>query len=633
MSPKQKIKLFRIIAAIILTIIIAFLPIKGFMLFVLYLIPYLISGYDILQKAIKGIINRQAFDENLLMAVATVGALGLALYTGNDYTEAVAVMIFYQIGELFESYAVNKSRKNISELMDIKPDFAWITDANGNLSKVDPDEVEIGTIITVKPGERIPIDGVVVEGNSTINTAALTGESLPQDVHQGSDVNSGCINQNGIIKIKTNKRFEDSTASKILELIEDASTRKSKSENFISKFARVYTPAVVYSAIALAILPPLCLILAGSAPEWNTWVYRAFTFLVISCPCALVISIPLSFFAGIGGASREGILIKGSNFMETLAQTDTVVFDKTGTLTKGTFEVTTVHPDKLDKEELLKLAASVEKYSNHPVALSIVKAACNVDKYDIEDVEEIAGHGIVCKVNNKTVYVGNQKLMEKAGAKWRPCHHTGTIIHIAIDGEYEGHIVISDVIKENSEAAITALKAHGIKRAVMLTGDATKVAEHVASQLKLDKYHAELLPQDKVAQVEALLKQEKAGKKLAFVGDGINDAPVLSRADLGIAMGAMGSDAAIEAADVVLMDDNPAKIAVGINIARKCLTIVKENIWFSIGIKVICLILGALGLAGMWLAIFADVGVMILAVLNAIRCLFTKKIRENILGK
>ncbi|MBQ6502515.1 MAG: cadmium-translocating P-type ATPase [Flexilinea sp.] len=625
MSQKQKKNLIRIIIAAVMTILLHFLPVEGAPRFILYMITYLIIGYDILIKAFQGIKNRQPLDESLLMTIATLGAIALALYTkSGDYAEAIAVMLFYQIGEWFQSYAVGKSRKNIADLMDIAPDHANIETENGQLEQVDPDDVEIGTVIVVQPGERVPIDGIIVSGTSSLNTSALTGESLPRDVKEGDEVISGCINLNGLLKVETTKEFGESTASKVLELIEDASSRKSRSENFITKFARVYTPAVVGAALALALLPPLVLLMLGKDPAWGTWIYRALTFLVISCPCALVVSIPLSFFAGIGSASRQGVLVKGSNYLETLSETKTVVFDKTGTLTKGVFEVTAIHPEIVDEDTLLHLAAHVERYSKHPIANSLRKAYPNeADDCSVEDVNEISGHGITARVNGQTIAVGNDKLMNKLGAKWHECHKHGTILHVAIDGEYAGHIVISDVIKENSKQAIAELKKNGIRETVMLTGDLKEVAESVASELKLDKVYSELLPQDKVAKVEELLKQKRSEKEaLAFVGDGINDAPVLSRADIGIAMGAMGSDAAIEAADVVLMDDDPLKISTAVRISRKCLRIVKENIWFAIGIKLACLVLGAFGVANMWFAIFADVGVMILAVLNAIRCMF-----------
>ena len=627
MSDKQRKNLIRILVASAMTILLHFLPVTGILRFVLYMITYLIIGYDILLKAFQGIKNRQPLDENLLMSIATLGAIALALYQkSGDYMEAIAVMLFYQIGEWFQSYAVGKSRKNISALMDIAPDHANIETENGQLEQVDPDDVEIGTKIVVQPGERIPIDGIVVSGISSLNTSALTGESVPRDVKPGDEVISGCINLNGVLYIETTKEFGESTASKVLELIEDASSRKSKSENFITKFARIYTPAVVGSALALALLPPVFLLLTGNSPQWGTWVYRALTFLVISCPCALVVSIPLSFFAGIGGASRQGILVKGSNFLEVLSETRIVVFDKTGTLTKGVFEVTAIHPEKTDEERLLHLAAHVERYSKHPIANSLRQAyPKEADDCSVEDAEEIAGQGITAKVNGDVIAVGNDKLMEKIGAAWHKCHKSGTILHVAINGEYAGHIVISDALKPNSKKAIAELRKNGVRKTVMLTGDMKPVAERVGEELGMDSVYSELLPQDKVAQVETLISEKRSGKeKLAFVGDGINDAPVLSRADIGIAMGAMGSDAAIEAADIVLMDDDPLKISTAVRISRKCLRIVKENIWFAIGIKLAGLILGAFGIANMWFAIFADVGVMVLAVLNAIRCMFVK---------
>lgn len=628
MNKKQKKNLIRIIIASVLMIILTFVPAKGFLRFILYLIPYFVVGGDVLKKAFKGIKNKQAFDESLLMAIATIGAMAIAVYEDGDYTEAIAVMLFYQIGEWFQSYAVGKSRRNISELMDIRPDYANIEDENGQLEQVDPDEIEIGTIIVVQPGEKVPIDGVVEEGTTSLNTSALTGESVPREVKAGDEVISGCININGLIKIRTTKEFGESTVSKILDLVENASSRKSRSENFITKFARVYTPAVVLCAIILAVFPPLFFIVSGAAPMWGTWIYRALTFLVISCPCALVISIPLSFFAGIGGASKEGVLVKGSNYLEALAETKTVVFDKTGTLTKGVFQVTAVHPQKIDETQLLHLAAHVERYSSHPIAISLRQAYPNeADDCKIENVEEIAGHGIKAVVNGDTVCVGNSKMMESVGAKWKSCHHTGTIIHVSINGEYAGHVVISDVEKPTSKEAVEKLKKSGVTKTVMLTGDAKEVAQKVASDLNIDIVYSELLPSDKVAKVEELIAQKKSdNEKVTFVGDGINDAPVLTRADIGIAMGAMGSDAAIEAADVVLMDDDPLKISKAIKISRKCMSIVHQNIYFAIGIKLICLILGAVGIANMWAAIFADVGVMILAVLNAIRALFVKKI-------
>ena len=629
MNKKQKKNLIRIIIASIATIALHFIPVTGILQFILYMAVYVLIGYDILRKALLGIKNRQPMDESLLMAIATIGAIALALYQGSgDYVEAIAVMLFYQIGEWFQGYAVGKSRRSISDLMDICPDYANIEDENGKLTQVDPDDVEIGTVIVVQPGEKIPIDGVVVDGNSSIDTAALTGESIPRDVHEKDEVISGCINLSGVIRVETTKEFGESTASKVLELIEDASSRKSKSENFITKFARIYTPAVVYSALALAIIPPVVILLMGGGMTFGTWIYRALTFLVISCPCALVVSIPLSFFAGIGSASRQGVLVKGSNYLEILSETKTVVFDKTGTLTKGVFEVSAIHPQKLNEKELLHMAAHVERYSTHPIANSIRLAYPEeADDCTVTDVEEIAGHGIIAKVNGKRIAVGNGKLMDKEGADWHDCHsHVGTVLHVAIEGEYEGHIVISDVIKPHSAQAISELKKSGVNKTVMLTGDAKKVADHVANELSVDEVYSELLPQDKVEKVEELLnKKASENEVLAFVGDGINDAPVLSRADVGIAMGAMGSDAAIEAADVVLMDDDPLKISTAIAVSRKCLRIVKENIYFAIGIKLLCLALGAVGIANMWVAIFADVGVMVLAVLNAIRCMFYKK--------
>lgn len=622
MTKKQKKVLIRIIIAAVLVIVLQFVPVEGYVRFGLYMIPYLVIGYDILKKAGKGILNRQIFDENFLMAVATIGAIALG-----DYREGTAVMLFYQIGELFQSYAVGKSRRNISELMDIRPDYANV-EKDGQLEQVDPDEIEIGTVIVVQPGEKVPIDGVVVEGTSSLNTSALTGESVPREVSVDDEIISGCINMTGLLKIRTTKEFGESTVSKILELVENASSRKSRSENFISKFAKVYTPAVCYGALALAILPPIVrMVFMGLAPEWGDWVYRALTFLVISCPCALVISIPLSFFAGIGGASREGVLVKGSSFLETLSQTKIVVFDKTGTMTKGVFEVNGIHHSPYKDEELLEYAALAESYSTHPISKSLQRAYGKpIDKNRVSDVEEIGGHGLTAKVDGKVVAAGNAKLMKKLGIEYHDCSHVGTIVHVAIEGRYAGHILISDVIKEHAAEAIAALKKSGIEKTVMLTGDAKNVAEHVAAQLGIDEVCSELLPGDKVEKVEELLTKKSEKDKLAFVGDGINDAPVLSRADIGIAMGALGSDAAIEAADIVLMDDDPLKISKAIRISRKCLRIVYENIYFAIGIKVICLVLGALGIANMWFAIFADVGVMILAVLNAIRTLFVKKL-------
>lgn len=612
--------------AAILMIVLHFAPVSGMVRFGLYLVPYLIIGYDILWKAFKGVKNRQPFDESLLMAIATLGAIILAVYEDGDYTEAIGVMLFYQIGEWFQSYAVGKSRRNISELMDIRPDYANVERENGQLEAVDPDEVEVGTIIVVKPGEKIPIDGEVVEGSSTLNTSALTGESLPREVESGDEVISGCININGLLKIRTTKEFGESTVSKILDLVENASSRKSKAEDFISKFARVYTPAVVAAAIALALVPPFVRMgFMGVPADWDVWIYRALTFLVISCPCALVISIPLSFFAGIGGASKAGVLVKGSNYLETLSKVKTVVFDKTGTLTKGVFQVTAAHPQEMSEKELLHLAAHVERYSTHPIAASLRAAYPNEsDSCRVEAVEEIAGQGIRAHVNGNVVCVGNSKMMEAVGAEWYDCHRhaAGTVIHVSINGRYAGHVIISDVVKETSKAAIAALKSVGVARTVMLTGDAKEVADAVAKELGIDQVRSELLPADKVQNVEELLLENKGNGNLAFVGDGINDAPVLTRADIGIAMGAMGSDAAIEAADVVLMDDDPMKISQAIRISRKCLAIVNQNTWFSIGIKLVVLLLGAVGIANMWFAIFADVGVMILAVLNAMRALF-----------
>lgn len=626
MNKKQKRNLIRIIVAAILMIVLHFAPVSGMVRFGFYLVPYLIIGYDILWKAFKGVKNRQPFDESLLMAIATLGAIILAVYEDGDYTEAIGVMLFYQIGEWFQSYAVGKSRRNISELMDIRPDYANVERENGQLEAVDPDEVEVGTVIVVKPGEKIPIDGEVVEGSSTLNTSALTGESLPREVESGDEVISGCININGLLKIRTTKEFGESTVSKILDLVENASSRKSKAEDFISKFARVYTPAVVAAAIALALVPPFVRMgFMGVPADWDVWIYRALTFLVISCPCALVISIPLSFFAGIGGASKAGVLVKGSNYLETLSKVKTVVFDKTGTLTKGVFQVTAAHPQEMSEKELLHLAAHVERYSTHPIAASLRAAYPNEsDSCRVEAVEEIAGEGIRAHVNGNVVCVGNSKMMEAVGAEWYDCHRhaAGTVIHVSINGRYAGHVIISDVVKETSKAAITALKSVGVARTVMLTGDAKEVADAVAKELGIDQVRSELLPADKVQNVEELLLENKGNGNLAFVGDGINDAPVLTRADIGIAMGAMGSDAAIEAADVVLMDDDPMKISQAIRISRKCLAIVNQNTWFSIGIKLVVLLLGAVGIANMWFAIFADVGVMILAVLNAMRALF-----------
>ena len=621
MNKKQKKMLIRIIIAAVLIVVFSLLPAEGYLRFVLFMIPYLVIGYDILKKAFKGILNKQVFDENFLMAVATVGAILLG-----DYSEGVAVMLFYQIGELFQSYAVGKSRRNISELMDIRPDYANI-EKDGTLEQVDPDEVEIGTIIVVQPGEKVPIDGVITEGTSTLNTSALTGESLPRDAKAGDEVISGCINMTGLLKIRTTKEFGESTVSKILELVENSSSRKSKSENFISKFAKYYTPAVCYGALALALIPPIVLLIMGKPAMWGDWIYRALTFLVISCPCALVISIPLSFFAGIGGASNQGILVKGSNYLETLAQTKYVVFDKTGTMTQGVFEVSGIHHNEMPDEELLEYAALAECSSSHPISKSLQKAYGKpIDRNRVTDIEEISGNGVIAKVDSISVAAGNTKLMNRLGIAYQDCHHVGTVVHMAIDGKYAGHILISDIIKPHAKEAIAELKKAGISKTVMLTGDSKRVADQVAEELGIQEVYSELLPADKVSRVEELLNQKSEKDKLAFVGDGINDAPVLSRADIGIAMGALGSDAAIEAADIVLMDDDPLKISKAIKIARKCIRIVYENIYFAIGIKILCLILGALGIANMWVAIFADVGVMILAVLNAIRTLFVKNL-------
>ena len=621
MNKKQKKMLIRIIIAAVLIVVFSLLPAEGYLRFVLFMIPYLVIGYDILKKAFKGILNKQVFDENFLMAVATVGAILLG-----DYSEGVAVMLFYQIGELFQSYAVGKSRRNISELMDIRPDYANI-EKDGTLEQVDPDEVEIGTIIVVQPGEKVPIDGVITEGTSTLNTSALTGESLPRDAKAGDEVISGCINMTGLLKIRTTKEFGESTVSKILELVENSSSRKSKSENFISKFAKYYTPAVCYGALALAFIPPIVLLIMGKPAMWGDWIYRALTFLVISCPCALVISIPLSFFAGIGGASNQGILVKGSNYLETLAQTKYVVFDKTGTMTQGVFEVSGIHHNEMPDEKLLEYAALAECSSSHPISKSLQKAYGKpIDRNRVTDIEEISGNGVIAKVDGISVAAGNTKLMNRLGIAYQDCHHVGTVVHMAIDGKYAGHILISDIIKPHAKEAIAELKKAGISKTVMLTGDSKRVADQVAEELGIQEVYSELLPADKVSRVEELLNQKSEKAKLAFVGDGINDAPVLSRADIGIAMGALGSDAAIEAADIFLMDDDPLKISKAIKIARKCIRIVYENIYFAIGIKILCLILGALGIANMWVAIFADVGVMILAVLNAIRTLFVKNL-------
>ena len=611
--------LVRIIISLVLVVVFSQLPVEGYLRFGLFMIPYLIIGYDILKKAFKGIRNKQVFDENFLMAVATIGAILLG-----DYTEGTAVMLFYQIGELFQSYAVGRSRRNISELMDIRPDYANVEN-NGELEQVDPDEVAIGTIIIVQPGEKVPIDGVITEGTSTLNTSALTGESLPRSAKVGDEVISGCINMTGLLKIRTTKEFGESTVSKILELVENSSSRKSKSENFISKFAKYYTPAVCYGALALALLPPIVLLIMGKPAMWGDWIYRALTFLVISCPCALVISIPLSFFAGIGGASNQGVLVKGSNYLETLAQTKYVVFDKTGTMTQGVFEVSGIHHSQIPDEKLLEYAALAECSSSHPISKSLQKAYGKpVDRNRVTDIEEISGNGVIAKVDGVSVAAGNAKLMNRLGIAYQECHHVGTVVHMAVDGRYAGHILISDIIKPHAKEAIAELKKAGISRTVMLTGDSKRVADQVATELGIDEVYSELLPADKVTKVEELLDKKTAKEKLAFVGDGINDAPVLSRADIGIAMGALGSDAAIEAADIVLMDDDPLKISKAIKIARKCIRIVYENIYFAIGIKVLCLILGAIGIANMWMAIFADVGVMIIAVLNAIRALFVK---------
>ena len=623
MNKKQKKVFTRIIVAAVLMVVLSLLPIDGWLKFVLFMIPYLVIGHDILLKAWKGILNRQVFDENFLMAVATIGAILLG-----DYKEGVAVMLFYQIGELFQSYAVGKSRRNISELMDIRPDYANIEKEDGTLEQVDPDEVEIGSVIVVQPGEKVPIDGVIEEGRTSLNTSALTGESLPREAGVGDEVISGCINMSGVLKIRTTKEFGESTVSKILDMVENASSKKSRSENFISKFAKYYTPAVCYGALALAILPPLVrLLFLGMTPEWGDWVMRALTFLVISCPCALVISIPLSFFAGIGGASNAGVLVKGSNYLETLSETKYVVFDKTGTMTQGVFEVSGVHHSSMDTEKLLEYAALAECHSSHPISKSLKKAYGKpLDPSRVTDVEEISGNGVTAKVDGVRVAAGNSKLMEKLGVDCMECHSVGTVVHMAVNGKYAGHILISDQIKPHAKEAIAALKKCGVKKTIMLTGDRREAARQVAEELGIDEVHSELLPGDKVAQVEKLLDEKGEKEKLAFVGDGINDAPVLSRADIGIAMGALGSDAAIEAADIVLMDDDPLKISKTIRISRKCLRIVYENIYFAIGVKVVCLILGALGIANMWAAIFADVGVMIIAVLNAIRALNVKKL-------
>ena len=621
MSKKQKKVLIRIIISAVLLIGLHFVPVTGWVRFLLYMVPYLVIGYDILKKAFKGILNRQVFDENFLMAVATVGAICLG-----DYVEGTAVMLFYQIGELFQSYAVGKSRRNISELMDIRPDYANI-EVDGQLQQVDPDEVEVGSVIVVQPGEKVPIDGIVAEGSTTLNTSALTGESIPREVEAGDEVISGCINLSGLIKIQTTREFGESTVSKILDLVENASSKKSRSENFISRFARIYTPAVCYGALALAILPPLVRLVIGISPEWGDWIYRALTFLVISCPCALVISIPLSFFAGIGGASREGVLVKGSNYLEALASTKCVVFDKTGTMTQGVFEVAGIHHCQIEDQKLLEYAALAEIASSHPISKSLQKAYGQpLDRARVTDIEEIGGNGVTATVDGIPVAVGNGKLMDRLGIEYTPCRSVGTVVHVALAGAYSGHILITDRLKPNAKAAIAALHKAGVSKTVMLTGDADAAAQQAAKELGITEVHSELLPADKVTQVERLLAEKRAKENLAFVGDGINDAPVLSRADVGIAMGALGSDAAIEAADIVLMDDDPLKIAKAIKVSRKCIRIVYENIYFAIGIKVLCLILGALGIANMWVAIFADVGVMVLAVLNAIRALMVKNL-------
>lgn len=622
MNKKQKKMLTRILIAAIMVAALSLVPVQGYLRAVLYMIPYLVIGYDILLKAWKGIRNRQVFDENFLMAVATVGAICLG-----DFKEGTAVMLFYQIGELFQSYAVGKSRRNISELMDIRPDYANV-ERNGSLEKVDPDEVEIGSIIVVQPGEKVPIDGIITEGKTTLNTSALTGESLPRDAKEGDEIISGCINMTGVLKIRTTREFGESTVSKIIDLVENSSSRKSRSENFISKFARYYTPVVCYSALALAILPPLVrLMFMGLDPQWGDWVYRALTFLVISCPCALVISIPLSFFAGIGGASNAGVLVKGSNYMETLAQTRYVVFDKTGTLTKGVFEVCGVHHNVMEDHKILEYAALAECSSSHPISRSLQRAyGKEIDRTRVEDIEEISGNGVTARVDGIPVAVGNSRLMERLGVAFKECHQVGTIVHVAIDGSYAGHILIADVLKPTAKAAVAELKKSGIRETVMLTGDIDRVAQQAAAETGVDRVYSELLPADKVTKVEELLEKKNPREKLAFVGDGINDAPVLSRADIGIAMGALGSDAAIEAADVVLMDDDPLKVVKAVRIAKKCMRIVYQNIYFAIGIKILCLLLGAVGIANMWIAIFADVGVMVIAVLNAIRALFVKKL-------
>ena len=627
MNRKQKKILVRIVLTAVLVVVLGALPLQGLPRLALYLLAYLVIGYDILRKAGRGIWNRQVFDENFLMAVATIGAFVLAIYTrSGDYTEAIAVMLFYQVGELFQSYAVGKSRKNISALMDIRPDYANL-EKDGQLEQVDPEEVAVGSIIVVQPGEKVPLDGEVVEGSSTLDTSALTGESLPREIRPGEEIVSGCINMTGVLKVRTTKEAGESTVSKILNLVENASSRKSRSEDFISKFARVYTPAVCYAALALAVLPPLAQLLLGGAPAWSVWIYRALTFLVISCPCALVISIPLSFFAGLGGASKEGVLIKGSNYLETLSQARYVVFDKTGTLTRGVFEVDAVHHNEMSQEQLLEYAALAESASSHPISKSLQRAyGKEIDRSRVTDIQEIGGNGVTARVDGVEVAAGNEKLMHRLGIQPIPCHQVGTVVHMAVDGSYAGHILICDVVKEHSREAVQALKHIGVKQTVMLTGDARAVAEHVAADLGVDQVYSELLPADKVEKVETLLERKEGKEKLVFVGDGINDAPVLSRADIGIAMGAMGSDAAIEAADVVLMDDDPMKIAKAIKISRKCIRIVYQNITFALVVKFACLALGAMGFANMWLAIFADVGVTVLAVLNAIRALFVHKL-------
>ena len=622
MNRKQKRMLWRILAAAALLLVLHFVPVQGALRFLLYMIPYAVVGYDILIKAVKGVKNRQPFDENFLMAVATVGAIALG-----DYAEGVAVMLFYQIGELFQSYAVGRSRQNISALMDIRPDYANIEGGDGELTQVDPDEVGVGSVIVVRPGEKVPIDGVIVEGHATLNTSALTGESLPREVQEGDEVISGCVNMSGLLRIRTTREFGESTVSKILELVENASSRKSAPENFITRFARVYTPAVCYGAVALAVLPPVVRLAMGMEAQLGEWVLRALTFLVISCPCALVVSIPLSFFAGIGGASRDGVLVKGSNFLEALSRTKTVVFDKTGTMTRGVFAVSGVYPEGMSEAQLIELAALAESYSSHPISQSLKKAYGQaIDAARVCDVEEISGHGVTAKVDGRLVAAGNERLMARMGVEAKPCEGVGTVVHVAVDGAYAGCILIADQVKPGAKDAIAALHRVGVTRTVMLTGDRDAVAQQVAAELGIDEVHSGLLPADKVTRVEEILAGKSRGEMVAFVGDGINDAPVLSRADVGIAMGALGSDAAIEAADVVLMDDDPRKIAAAIAIAKKCLRIVYQNIVFAIGVKAVCLVLGALGIAGMWAAIFADVGVMVIAVLNAIRAMRTPRV-------